>query len=548
MRVLRTIGFRLVAGVLLLLLVSFGVLSTVLTRYFSERLTQQAVQSAYQVSDFLAGSTRYSMLLNRKQDAYESIRRVGNQAGVLGVRIYNKIGVMTFSTVEEEVGRRVDLQAEACVGCHRPGEPLSAIADSSRVRLYRGAEGARVVGVITPVRNDAACAGAACHPSPDTRPVLGVFDVRLSLEPVDQSIAEARRRLMVGAAVAFVVVALAAAAYLALTVRRPIRALAAGTHEIASGNLGYRIPPLGDDELGELADSFNAMARSLLAAQQENESWARTLEDRVREKTEALERIHKQIVHVEKMASLGALAASVAHEVNNPLSGILTYARLNRKRIERSGGDTPMLRQISEDLDTIAHESERCGTIVRNLLLFSRRPAEGDLRPVALGEVIERMRTIVAHRLELAGVRTEIVVQPRDVRVIGDEGQLEQALVALVVNAQEAMPDGGVVRIEARGRPDGRVALSVADQGTGIAAEDVPHLFEPFFTTKPRGQGVGLGLSVVYGIVHRHGAELDVRSEPGRGATFTVTFPPPERNQTPGERTGADPEPQTRTP
>uniref|UniRef100_A0A832MKL4 histidine kinase n=1 Tax=Eiseniibacteriota bacterium TaxID=2212470 RepID=A0A832MKL4_UNCEI len=547
MRVLRTVSVRLVAGTLLLLLVSFALLSTVLVRYFSDRLTDQAVDAAHQISEFMAGSTRYSMLLNRKQDAYQSMRRIARSPGVVGVRIFNKVGVVTFSSRAEEVGGRVDPQAEACVGCHQPGAPRQSIDESGRVRLYRTPEGMRVVGVITPVRNDPSCAGAGCHPPPAERPILGVFDVRTSLAGVDAAIGEARRRLFAGAAVAFVVVGVAAVLLLDATVRRPIRALARGTRELAAGHLEYRIPALPGDEFGALGASFNAMAASLLEAQQENARWSRTLEERVREKTEALERIHRQILHVEKMASLGALAASVAHEVNNPLSGILTYARLNRKRIERSEDRSPLLRQISEDLELIARESERCGQIVRNLLLFSRAPHEGELRPVAVGEVLQRALALVAHRLQLAEVRVETRVEPPDLTVTGDEGQLEQALVALVVNAQEAMPDGGTLTVTAEALPDGAVRLAVADTGSGIAAADLPHLFEPFFTTKPRGQGVGLGLSVVYGIVQRHGGTIDVRSEPGRGSVFTIVLPPPGATAV-AAATAASPAPGTRNP
>jgi two-component system, NtrC family, sensor kinase len=248
----------------------------------------------------------------------------------------------------------------------------------------------------------------------------------------------------------------------------------------------------------------------------------------VLEKSADLQRLDRQLLQIEKMTSLGTLAASVAHELNNPLSGILTYAKLQSKRIRREHADAPWARTLLGDLDMIVREAERCGGIVRNLLLFSRRQ-DGDADRAPLREAIDRSLTLLAHHLSTHGVAVEVACEPADVAVQGDAGQLQQALVALLINAADAMPDGGTVRVEARREADGGVRLAVADTGVGIAAADLPHLFEPFFTTKPQGQGVGLGLSVVYGIAQRHGATVDVASEPGRGATFTMRFPSPDR-------------------
>jgi signal transduction histidine kinase len=145
----------------------------------------------------------------------------------------------------------------------------------------------------------------------------------------------------------------------------------------------------------------------------------------------------------------------------------------------------------------------------------------------------------------MANVQVTSSCDPPDLTVVGDEAQLEQALVALCVNAAEAMPDGGTLRVAARRAGGGEVLLEVADSGTGIAAQDLPHVFEPFFTTKPRGVGVGLGLAIVYGIVQRHGGSIDVQSEPGRGTTFILRFPPPDAG--PSRAPGARPENETRT-
>jgi two-component system NtrC family sensor kinase len=526
MRLLRTVSFRVFAGSLALLLVAFGLYATFIVRLYTRQMMNQAIESAHRVSDLIESSTRYSMLLNRKEDVYQIIRTIGIEPGVEGIRIYNKRGEITFSTDPVERGKLVDLHAEACYACHAPARPLEALPSSNRTRIYRSRDGHRVLGVINPIRNSPQCAAGGCHATPAERTVLGVLDVRMSLARADDAIGEAQTRTLWIAAWAFLAVAISSAAFLHLTVRRPIRALTEGTRQIAAGNLDHAIDVRSSDDLGRLAGSFNAMTRSLRESLEENRRWARTLEDRVREKTGELESAHAQVLQSEKMASLGTLAATVAHEINNPLTGILTYAKLQAKRIRREGASTEAMQRLLADLELIIQETQRCGAIVNNLLLFSRRQV-AEIHRVILREVIDRAVQLVAHHLAISKVTLERRCEPEDLAVIGDEAQLEQALVALFVNAVEAMPEGGTLRVEAaREGEGGGVTLRVSDTGLGVAPQDLPRIFEPFFTTKSGGKGVGLGLSVVYGIVERHGATIAAASTPGRGTTFTLRFPP----------------------
>lgn len=522
---LQTLSFRLFVGLLLLLGTTFGFYSYLTLRFFTGRTLDQVYQSAYRVSDVIKSSTHYSMLLNRKEDVYQIITTIGREPGVEGIRIYNKRGEITFSTDSTEAGKLVDLNAEACFGCHEPSRPLRSLTMSNRMRIYPGAEGYRLLGLINPIRNERTCAGSGCHEGVEQRSVLGVLDVRMSLREVDAEVARMRRRTFGHTGLALAGIALASGAFVALAIRRPVRRLMRGTERIAAGRLDTLIPVTGDDELGQLATSFNTMTRSLQRAETENRELARTLEDRVREKTAELQRVYDGMIRIEKMASLGKLAASVAHELNNPLAGILAYARLLERRVRAGPLSEEKTREALADLNLIARETERCGQIVRNLLLFSRREAS-DVSVVPLGPVVERASRLIAHHMDMARVRFAASVEPDDLRVVGDEDQLQQALVALFVNAVEAMPDGGALTVTARASEDGAEArIAVADTGVGIPAGDLPHIFEPFFSTKAAGQGTGLGLSIVYGIVERHSGTLTVNSEPGRGTTFTITLP-----------------------
>jgi two-component system NtrC family sensor kinase len=222
------------------------------------------------------------------------------------------------------------------------------------------------------------------------------------------------------------------------------------------------------------------------------------------------------------MASLGKLAAVVAHEVNNPLAGIATYAKLLRRRLEKRGDAADP--EMTKALELVESEAIRCGNIVRNLLLFSRTPGSRFVEePIA--PLLERCAALVRHQAELQDVTIRVECAPDLPKATCDASQVQQIVLALTMNALEATGRGGVVTLRAARDDDRGVRIEVADTGCGIAAADLPHIFEPFFTTKSEGKGVGLGLAVVYGIVERHHGQVDVDTTPGVGTTFTVRLP-----------------------
>uniref|UniRef100_A0A7C4RR92 histidine kinase n=1 Tax=Desulfatirhabdium butyrativorans TaxID=340467 RepID=A0A7C4RR92_9BACT len=231
------------------------------------------------------------------------------------------------------------------------------------------------------------------------------------------------------------------------------------------------------------------------------------------------------ILHQDKMMSLGRLAASIIHEINNPLAGILNYVRLMIRRLEKPHIDEALLDKFRRDLDVVFRETERCSKIVSNLLLFSRK-SEPVFSDVDIRELIDRCMLLSGHKLELSRIQWTVTVAEGLPKIRGDMNQLQQALINLIFNAVDAMPDGGKLRIEAAAADNEKaVTLAVTDTGTGIAPDVLPHIFEPFFSTKAEGYGVGLGLSTVYGIVDRHGGTIDVWSTPGVGTTFTLKLP-----------------------
>jgi two-component system NtrC family sensor kinase len=225
------------------------------------------------------------------------------------------------------------------------------------------------------------------------------------------------------------------------------------------------------------------------------------------------------------MASIGKMAAVLAHEINNPLSGILTYAKLLRKWIDSEDGGKNHRPDICDSLDLIASESRRCGDLVKNLLTFSRTTPI-NLQPTNLNQVIERSLRLIQHQLDLNAIHVQPELDPELPMIVCDGAQVEQVLLALMMNALDAMPQGGNLWVTTKlRREDNAVRIVVRDDGSGIPPEILPRLFEPFLTTKETGRGVGLGLAISRSILERHNGDIEVQSEVGRGTTFTVTLP-----------------------
>ncbi len=512
------------------MVVIFALLGYLNVRLHRQHLEQNTLLSAERVSDAIKHSTTEYMLRNDRERLYHSIQTMAAEPGVEKIRIFDQEGRITYTTDSAEQNHVVDKTAEACYACHAQSQPLARLNRPDRFRIYRSAAGARVLGIITPIENQPACSNAACHAHPEQQQILGVLDTNLSLAKADVQLAESSRRMIAYTGCALLLIALLSWFFVWQVVGRPVKALERGTEHLAAGNLGYQIDVQSKDEIGELAHSFNDMSRQLQSEHNENLAWTHTLEQRVEQKTRELKRAHEHALHTEKMASIGKMAAVLAHEINNPLSGILTYAKLLRKWIARE--ETPSddvgrrrRQEICESLDLIASESRRCGDLVKNLLTFSRTTPM-NLQPANLNQVVDRSLRLVQHQLDLAGIQVQPQLDPDLPPVLCDAAQIEQVILALVMNALDALPQGGNLWITTgfSHEPD-HVRIVVRDDGSGIPPEILPRIFEPFLTTKETGRGVGLGLAISHSILERHNGSIEVQSEAGRGTTFTVTLP-----------------------
>ena len=524
-RLTLTLSAKLNILLLGAMVVIFALLGYLNVRLHRQHLEQSTLLSAERVSDIIKHSTTDYMLRNNREGLYRSIQTMAADPGMEKIRIFDQEGRITYTTDSAEESHVVDKTAEACYACHAQSQPLARLNRPDRFRIYRNAAGARVLGIITPIENQPACSNAACHAHPAEQRILGVLDTNLSLAKTDVQVAESSRRMIAYTGCALLLIAVLSWFFVWEVVGRPVKALERGTERLAAGDLGYQIDVRSKDEIGELASSFNGMSRQLQAEHNENLTWTHSLEQRVEQKTRELTRAHEHALHTEKMASIGKMAAVLAHEINNPLSGILTYAKLLRKWIDRDDGGRAHRQEICDSLDLIASESRRCGDLVKNLLTFSRTTPI-NLQPADLNQVVERSLRLVQHQLDLAGIQVQPQLDPDLPPVVCDAAQIEQVILALVMNALDALPQGGNLWLSTSfGHEPNCARIVVRDDGSGIPPEILSRIFEPFLTTKETGRGVGLGLAISHSILERHNGNIEVQSEEGRGTTFTVTLP-----------------------
>jgi two-component system, NtrC family, sensor kinase len=519
-----------VAGKLAVLLVAAVLVCFGLYGYLQQRLEQRHLESlvllsAERVADIVHFSAYDAMLKNDRDRLYTLIRDIGKEPGIRRLRIINEDGLVQHSTEESEAGTMVDKSAEACYACHAQAQPLTKLARRDRARIFRNADGRRTLAVIRPIENQPECSNAACHAHPASRRILGVIDAHLDLAGVDGQLVEHRTQMALFTLGTAGVMSVLSLLFVWLVVHRPMRALFAATIMLTRGETTHRIHVDTRDEFGVLGRSFNAMAAEIHRTHAKLREWAETLETRVQQKTSELETAHRGMVTSEKMASLGRLAATVAHEVNNPLFGMLTYARLTLKDIDRLDADAKTKARMRENVEIIERESKRCGELMKSLLAFSRQKPP-QLAAVNVNTVIRQAARLMLHQFELNQIELVEELNEELPEIQGDPAQIQQVLIILLANANEAIGEGGEIRVRTATMDGGEgIRIEVRDNGPGIAADVMEKIFEPFFSTKENQHRTGLGLAVAKGIVDRHGGALLVESQPGAGAKFTVQLP-----------------------
>ncbi len=298
----------------------------------------------------------------------------------------------------------------------------------------------------------------------------------------------------------------------------PLLKMVEATQKISQGDLSHTVEVTSKDEVGYLAASFNKMTEDLRAANMELVNWGTTLEKKVAQRTKELTKMQASLIQSEKLASLGKLSAGVAHEINNPLGGILIYSHLLLE-------DTPKDSPQCSNLKKIIKETSRCKDIVRGLLEFAR-PKDPEMSPLDINAIVEKSLYIIEDQAMFQNIIIERHLATDLPLIVGDGHQLQQVFMNIILNAAEAMDNEGSLTLRTRLSSNSRqIDIQFSDTGHGILEEDVKRLFEPFFTTKEVGKGTGLGLAISYSIIRKHQGTIEVSSQAGEGASFAVKLP-----------------------
>src|SRR3989339_935195 len=488
-----------------LLILSFGIVIYVNIYFLTTLFREDIVSNAIQVSNIIKRATYHSMLGNHRDDLTNTILSIGKEGIFEGIRIYNKAGKITFSDRLEELGKFADKKAEQCYVCHAEEPAKGVVPTKDRTRTLISPKGYRILGLINPIENGPECFNASCHAHSPKEKLLGILDVKISLEEGDKKIIGTRNKMILYSAILILLTTLVKGYFIRKMIHNPITKLNNATKEVANLNLDHKVDIHSRDELGNLAYSFNKMT------------------SQVKEKTRELEKTQSQLISAERMASMGELSAMVAHEINNPLSGILSYAKVSSKLLSRRNIDAEILESIKHNLTFISNETKRCGNIVKSLLVFARKTS-GDFKEEHLNIIIDNSIKVIDHSVEMQELMLVKELDQENDVIQCDAGGIQQVLVALIVNAIEATPRGGKITIKNdSGKEEERIRIMVTDDGKGIPDDVLPHIFEPLFSTKAKS--TGLGLSLVHGIVEQHAGVIDVKSKVDEGTTFAIILP-----------------------
>lgn len=525
----------IIVGSFLILLVLFNVLfRSLYADYFNNTLHQ----TGNNVSSIVEGALYYSMLENDKWMLQRTLNVISTMSGIDEVSMYDAMHRLAFTSTParlEESGDRVDASAstnEEIITISPPTETAYRIMEQPGESGKGRNRSSRQLLIRKPILNERSCYTADCHAHTENDLVLGNLIIKLPLKDLDSVLEESRSDFFLLVTLITVLLLTILIIFTKQKIQNPLRSIILASEAVSDGksNIRLEIKPELLNDMRKVSLAFNNMLDKIDATANELQNWSQQLEYKVQRKTEELLEAQNELIHVERIASLGKLSSSVAHEINNPLSGILVYTKLIHKQLSSPNFHEDKRDSMLRHLKLIENETKRCGDIVKGLLDFSMKDQE-NFEPMNLHKLLELTYNLMIHSIKIADINFLKDFRAKQDLIYCSPNQIKQAFVALLVNASEAIRENGEIIMRTSNPDENSIRVEVADNGQGIALQDIPHIFEPFFSTKHDVRGIGLGLAIVHGIVDNHDGKIEVESELGKGTVMSIIFPLNKKSQ-----------------
>jgi two-component system NtrC family sensor kinase len=512
----------------IILFVLFGV---IFKSVYEQNLNTVIRQNGNNIGSIVEGSLYHSMLENDKSTLQSTLDIINTMSGIDDVNMYDDKDMLVYSSFSSDSATHSDPD---CLSCHkniqsmfpRKEKSYRIVDIKSECSMNQNDNSHRHLLIRSPILNERSCYTSSCHAHPESDEVLGSLIIKMPLNDLDNSVEKSSAKFFILATITTLLLITVLIFFTRRKIKDPLNEIIKASMAVANGNKNTRLEIKPDqlDDMRMVSHAFNDMLDNLQSATEELHNWSQQLEYKVQKKSEELGAAQNELIHIERIASLGKLSSSVAHEINNPLSGILVYTKLIYKQLSNPVLDAAKKESILRHLKLIENETKRCGEIVKGLLDFSRKDQE-DFESKHLHKILKETYELMIHPIKILNISFLTNFLADSDLVFCSPNQIKQACVAIIVNASEAVLENGEITISTFNPDKDTVKFEISDNGIGIPQDDMPHIFEPFFSTKHDTSGIGLGLAIVHGIVKSHNGKIDVKSELGKGTIISVTLP-----------------------
>jgi len=498
---------------------------------YEQNLNTVIRQNGNNIGSIVEGSLYHSMLENDKSKLKSTLDIINTMSGIDDVNMYDVHDNLVYSSFTSDTAVHSNPN---CLLCHknlqsmfpRKEKSYRIIDVKSECSMNKNDNSHRHLIIRSPILNEKSCYTSACHAHQESDEVLGSLIIKMPLYDLDNAVAKSSTKFYLLATLSTILLVTVLILFTRKKIKDPLNDIIKASLAVANGNKNTRleIKPNQLDDMRMVSQAFNDMLDNLQTATEELRNWSQQLEYKVQKKSEELGAAQNELIHIERIASLGKLSSSVAHEINNPLSGILVYTKLIHKQLSNPVLDDAKKETMLKHLKLIENETKRCGEIVKGLLDFSRKDQE-DFESKHLHKILQDTFELMTHPIKIANISFLTDFQAKSDLIFCSPNQIKQACVALIVNASEAVLENGEIIISTNNPDNESIIIDITDNGIGIPEDDLPHIFQPFFSTKHDTSGIGLGLAIVHGIIKSHNGKIEVKSELGKGTTISITLP-----------------------